>query len=375
VAFLVASGTDFVTVWQGSGPQNVRNLFARARRYAPAVIFIDELDAIGRKRVGSMGAGRAEESTLNALLTEMDGFGGPTLRPIFLLAATNLPEQLDEALLRRFDRTIEVPLPDRDARTAYLRHELLDRQLSEVSLELVESLAGRSAGMSIADLRRVVDEAAVMAARDASPLTDSIVEEAFEKARMGEASKTPDRPTLERIARHEAGHALVGWLTGHPPVQVTIVGRGSAGGYVEREAEEERIIYTRGELEAMIRQTMAGRAAEILYYGDAEGLSTGVASDLRHASAWAERMIREFGMSEEIGQVYIDRHAPLDGASAAALREVAERIVRAQLREAGELLRSRRDLLDRLAEELLTRNRLVRADLERILGPQEGARS
>ncbi len=367
VAFLVASGTDFVTVWQGSGPQNIRNLFARARRYAPAIIFIDELDAIGRKRVGSLGAGRAEESTLNALLTEMDGFGNPSLRPIFLLAATNVPEQLDEALLRRFDRTIEVPPPDRDARAAYLRHELLDRKLSQVSAEVVESLATRSAGMTISDLRRVVNEAAVMAANDASPLTDRIVEEAFEKVRMGEAAKAPDRATLERIARHEAGHALVGWLAGHPPVQVTIVGRGSAGGYVEREAEEDRIIYTRGELEAIIRQAMAGRAAEILYYGDAEGLSTGVAADLRYASAWAERMIREFGMSEEIGQVYIDRHATLDGASAAALRQAAERIVRAQLHEACELLRSHRHLLDRLAAELLARNRLVRADLEGIL--------
>ncbi|MDI7276132.1 MAG: AAA family ATPase, partial [Anaerolineae bacterium] len=301
VAFLVASGTDFVTIWQGSGPQNVRDLFNRARRYAPAIVFIDEIDAIGRKRMGAGGAGRAEETTLNALLTEMDGFGSPTLRPVIVLAATNLSELLDEALRRRFDREIEVPPPDRAAREAYLRHELQGRKTSQVTDALIEALAGRSAGMTIANLRGIVNQAAVMAARAGSPLTDEIVEEAFERVRMGEAKSVPDAETLARIARHEGGHALVGWLTGNRPVQVTVVGRGTAGGYVEREANEEKIIYTRSELEDLICGAMAGRAAEVLYYGDAGGLSTGVAGDLRNASAWAQRMVREFGMSEEIG--------------------------------------------------------------------------
>jgi len=367
VAFLVASGTDFVTIWQGSGPQSIRNLFARARRYAPSIVFIDEIDAIGRKRVGAEGAGRAEETTLNALLTEMDGFGAPTLRPVIVLAATNLAEHLDDALRRRFDREIEVPPPDCAAREAFLRHEFLGRQFAQVSEAVIATIASRSAGMTIADLRRIVNEAAVMAAQRESLLTDAIMEEAFEKIRMGEANKTPDAATLERVARHESGHALIGWFTGNPPVQVTIIGRGSAGGYVEKEAQEEKIIYTRRELEQMICQAMGGRAAEVVYYGDAEGFSTGVASDLRNATLWAERMIREFGMSQELGQVFLDAQYVRGGPLATKVSEVAQGIVHAQLDQAIALLKAHRENLDRLSNELLSKNRLTRSDLERVL--------
>jgi cell division protease FtsH len=364
----VASGTDFVTIWQGSGPQNVRNLFSRARRYAPAVLFIDEIDAIGKKRMGSMGVGHAEESTLNALLTEIDGFGGPTMRPVILLAATNLADQLDEALLRRFDRVIEVQPPDRKARTGFLKRELQNRKLAQISDTVIEKIAGRSAGMTIANLRHVLNEAAVMAVRQASPLTDQILEEAFEKIRMGEASNTPDEHTLERIARHESGHALVGWVFGNKPVQVTIVGRGNAGGYVEREAEEEKIIYTRKELEQMICQAMGGRAAELLYYGDDEGFSTGVASDLKNATLWAERMIREFGMSPDIGQLYVDPRNLGDGPMAAKIGDATERVIHAQLDKAQDILKSHRSYLDNISKQLLTKNRLERSDLEKIFG-------
>lgn len=366
VAFLVASGTDFVTIWQGSGPQNIRDLFARARRYAPSIVFIDEIDAIGKARMGSSGNSRAEESTLNALLTEMDGFGGPTMKPVIVLAATNLAKQLDEALLRRFDREIEVPPPDRAAREAFLCHELMNHAYSQVSMSVIETLASRSAGMTISDLKRITNEAAIMSARSGSPLTDTILEEAFEKVRMGEASKTPDPATLERIARHEAGHALIGWHLGIPPVQVTIVGRGSAGGYVEPESREEKIIYTLGDLETMICQAMGGRAAELLYYGEQEGLSTGVASDLRQASTWARRMIREYGMTAEVGQIYIDDQSLREGQVAAQVNLSAEKIVHAQLDRAVELLNTHREQMDTLSKELLSKNRLTRDDLKRI---------
>jgi ATP-dependent Zn protease len=296
----------------------------------------------------------------------MDGFDAPTLRPVVVLAATNLAEHLDEALRRRFDREIEVPPPDRAARAAYLRHEFLYRQSTKISEAVIGTLASRSAGMTIADLRRIVNEAAVMAAQRASVLTDAIVEEAFEKIRMGEANKTPDAATLERVARHEAGHALINWLSGNLPVQVTIVGRGSAGGYVEKEAQEEKIIYTRGELEQMICQAMGGRAAELIYYGDADGLSTGVASDLRAATYWAQRMITEFGMSE-LGQVFVDTRRLPEGALADKVSVAAERIVHAQLERAVASLREHQGDLDRLSSELLSKNRLSRADLERIL--------
>lgn len=368
VSFLVASGTDFVTIWQGSGPQNVRDLFARARRYAPSIVFIDEIDAVGKKRMGGDGGGRAEEATLNALLTEMDGFGAPNARPVILLAATNLAESLDDALRRRFDREIEVPPPGRDARLAFLQHELAKRRLSQVSEQTLESLAGRSAGMTISDLLRVINEAAVMAARSAQTLDDALLETAFEKMRMGEASKAPDPDTLERIARHEAGHALIGWRTGNMPVQVTIVGRGSAGGYVEKEAQEDKIIYTRPELEDMICQAMAGRAAELIYYGETEGLSTGVASDLRAASHWAERMVCEFGMSSQVGQIYLERRTP---PIPEAVTKTSQEIVAGQLTRATEMLQRDRKILDRLSTELLERNRLSRPELETLLAGQK----
>jgi ATP-dependent Zn protease len=153
-------------------------------------------------------------------------------------------------------------------------------------------------------------------------------------------------------------------------VQVTIVGRGSAGGYVEREAQEDKIIYTRTDLEQMISQAMGGRAAELLYYGDADGLSSGVASDLRNATTWADRMIREFGMSEEIGQVFFDSRHMQDGPLAVIVHEAAERIVRAQLDNALDMLRANREALDLLSRELLSKNRLTRSDLERILAAE-----
>ena len=370
VAFLVASGTDFITIWQGSGPQNVRDLFVRGRRYAPAIIFIDEIDAIGKKRMGLEGAGRAEESTLNALLTEMDGFSSPTLRPLILLAATNLAEHLDDALRRRFDREIEVLPPDKAARMAYLSKELLGRKLAEVTEEAIESLANRSAGMTIADLRRVVNEAAVMAARQKESLTDAILEEAFEKLRMGETNAIPGAQTLERIARHESGHAVIGWLTGHIPVQITIIGRGSAGGYVEKEAQENKIIYTRGELEDVICQAMGGRAAELLYYGEEDGLSTGVASDLRTATYWAERMIREFGMSPEVGQIFVDERPMHDGPVAERVNKAAEKIVRTQLDRASQLLQKHRKEIDALSVALLAKNRITQSEMAEILKPR-----
>ena len=373
-AFLETSATSFVTIWQGSGPQNVRNLFERARRYAPAIVFIDEIDAIGKERVGGAGAGRAEEETLNALLTEMDGFSAPTSQPVILLAATNMAEQLDTALKRRFDRVIEVDRPDRAARQKYLEKTLLERQKNKVTQKVMERIATQSAGMTIAELERIIHEASVMAAQRLAEITDEIIEEAFEKIRMGEATSTPDTETLRRIARHEAGHAFLQWLGGKPPLQVTIVGRGHAGGYVEKESDEERLIYTKGELEQSIRVSMGGRAAEILYYGAEEGLSTGVASDLQHATGLAQRMVREFGMAGDFGQLVLDNRHLFDGPMAIKVNKAAERIISRQLEIAVEQLGEHREYLDNLSEKLLEKNRLTREDLAEILPPGEAVK-
>jgi len=369
-AFLEASASSFITMWQGSGPQNVRDLFERARRYAPAIVFIDEIDAIGKTRTGSVNT-KAEESTLNALLTEIDGFGAPAAKPVIVLAATNLSEHIDPALKRRFDRIIEVDKPDRAARLLYLQTSLGSRSSSSVSTAVMERIAGQSAGMSIADLERVIHEAGVMASRHGIPIDDALLEEAFEKQRMGEAKKTPDRDTLLRVARHEAGHALIAWQGGNPPVQLTIVGRGHAGGYMERESSEERLLYTKPELEQMIRESMGGRAAEIIYYGEDDGLSSGVSSDLEHASHWARLMVGEFAMAREIGNIAFRKETLRDGPLAVTVSQVAERIVTEELHKAKKLLNDHRHQLDRLVDGLMEKNRLAREEIASILGAVE----
>jgi len=373
-AFLETSATSFITKWQGSGPQSIRDLFSRARRYAPSIVFIDEIDAIGIARSGGPNA-RAQEETLNVLLTEMDGFRGLAQgeAPVVVIAASNLVDQLDEALKRRFDRTIEIDKPDREIRLAYLQQQIANRHGAEVSAETLHRMAGQSAGMTIADLERVLQEAGVMAAQSQTKLSDDLLEEAFEKARIGTINSLPDARTLERVARHEAGHTLIAWHGGHIPVQVTIVGRGDAGGFMEREIDEKSILYTKPELEQRIREAMGGRASELLYYGAEEGLSSGVASDLKNATRWAMAMVQEFGMDTNIGQVALrdkTRNWSGDGLLSARIARQVKSIIEEQLQQACLLLQEHRTLLDSLVLELLEKNRLTGDQVNRILNPK-----
>ncbi len=359
-AFLVESATNFVTIWQGSGPQNIRDLFARARRYAPSIVFIDEIDAIGQTRTGSPGAGRAEEGTLNALLTEMDGFSKATARPLIVLAATNHPELLNPALLRRFSRTIEVELPTRAEREMYVRMRLEAKAKHEVSPQMIERIATQSAGMSIANLESILAQASIMALANQGVIDDAILGEAFEKVTMGEAKAGTD-PL--RTARHEAGHALMMCLAGKPPIYVTIVGRGNFGGYAAIEDRDERRSQTKPELEDLICQVLGGREAERLYYGEGHGDSTGPSNDLEQATRIAEAMVYDFGMSEEIGFVRLDRRHPLPGDIAARCHAAVRRIIDAQSELTRHQLSEHRHTLDRIVEALGERNRLLKHEL------------
>lgn len=378
-AFLAEAAGNFVTKWQGSGPENVRKLFQRARKYAPALVFIDEIDAVGKTRSGATNA-EARETTLNTLLTEMDGFDATMAAPVIVLAATNLADRLDPALKRRFDREIKVDEPDRAARLAFLQQAIGKLSKSEVCGETLESIANQSVYMTIADLGRIVQEAGVMAALAESTVTDSVLLEAFDKARFGEQSLTKDRESLLRTARHEAGHAYTGWKLGRGIHSVTIIGRDGSGGHVEWKAPEEESQMTKKQMLQSIRCCMAGRAAELAYYGREEGLSTGVgtatqartrpAGDLPKATQLALSIVRGYGMDSEIGQISLDVLAEQYASYPLAEKslELAEKIISEQLSIAQSLIEENRDEFDRLVDALIQHNRLDEAQLANLLG-------
>jgi len=385
VAFLPVSATNFVTIWQGSGPQSIRDLFERARRYAPAIVFIDEIDSIGRVRTGSPGGGHGEEMALNALLTELDGFTGATTdRPVFVLAATNfkveaensdVPERsartLDPALVRRFSRTILVDLPDTAARKKYLNMRLGEAKGTKVSQGAIDLLAEKSVGMSIANLEQVIEAAGREALRKGVEINDDLILEALDTAREGEAKEwTPE--FLESTARHEAGHTILYWLAGWWSPEVSIVARADRGGGMRHcEEEMKRECSTREEMLARIRTSLAGRAAEVIYYGKDQGLNTGASSDLEKATNVARYMICRYGMDEEFGLLAtpeLFKHAEaMSSPTYHRVNEAASKILKEQMEQTLKLLEQNREHLDAVSKALLERNRLYRKDLEAIL--------
>jgi cell division protease FtsH len=302
VPFFSVSGSDFMEMFVGVGASRVRDLFATARKQSPAIVFIDEIDSIGRKRGAGVGGGHDErEQTLNQMLNEMDGFD-PT-EGVVVIAATNRPDVLDPALLRpgRFDRQIVVPLPDLDERLPILQVHAKEKPLDPtVNLAMV---ARGTPGMSGADLANLVNEAALHAVRRNSI---TIGMEDFENARdrvlMGQQRDTMVLmdDERERIAFHESGHALLAYVLDKtdPLHKITIIPRGMALGVTMTLPEEDRHIMSRQHLEDSLCMRMGGRVAELLVYGD---LSTGAADDLQRNTELARRMVREWGMSKEIG--------------------------------------------------------------------------
>jgi len=364
-AFLAQAATAFVTKYQGSGPNAVRELFSCARRNYPSIVFIDEIDAIGggRAEVHPGLAGHGEAMALNQLLIEMDGFASDPSKPVIVIAATNHAEKLDPALRRRFGRVIEVELPTKNERKQYLRLRFESKRKHAVSDQMLERIAIQAQGLSISDLSRVVAQASVLALQRGTVIDDTIVSDAFETFLHGQAKEGTD--TL-RTARHEAGHCLVMCALNEPPLYVTAVGRGDFGGYAARDGEDERRSRTRPELENLICQLLGGRAAELLYYGPDAGISTGPESDIQMATSIAEAMVCQYGMSEELGATRVDlSRAP--AVIAKRCIEAAKRITQQQEERARALLESRKDALDRVAAALLERNRLLKDELLEIV--------
>jgi ATP-dependent metalloprotease FtsH len=367
-AFLERAATSFVTTWQGSGAQNVRDLFAAARRYAPSVLFIDEIDAMGRDRarVNGGGAGFGEAMALNQLLVEMDGFSQPGNRPVIVIAATNHAEVLDLALLRRFSRVVEVEPPTRDERIQFLWNRVTARADHKVKREVIEQIGANSAGFTVADLERILGEAARAAYKAKRPLDDAILEDAFGKIVYGPEKQGAD---LERTARHEAGHAVVMCLLGNPPTYATIVGRGNFGGYVAREVEEGSRSHSKQELKDLICQCLGGLEAECLYYGPDGGPSTGPASDLEQASKIAESMVLDLGMSDELGTVRIDRRQ-LVGVLAELGHAAVRKIIDEQRTRVAQLIREHRSALERVSLALFQKQRLLQREILDLMNPR-----
>ncbi|MBD3108985.1 ATP-dependent zinc metalloprotease FtsH [Bacillus sp. AGMB 02131] len=368
VPFFSISGSDFVEMFVGVGASRVRDLFENAKKNAPCIIFIDEIDAVGRQRGAGLGGGHDErEQTLNQLLVEMDGFG--VNEGIIIIAATNRPDILDPALLRpgRFDRQITVGRPDVKGREAVLKVHARNKPLDD-SVDLT-AIAQRTPGFSGADLENLLNEAALVAARQNKKKIDmGDIDEATDRVIAGPAKKTRVISKKERniVAFHEAGHTVIGVVLDEAEVvhKVTIVPRGQAGGYAVMLPKEDRFFMTKPELLDKIVGLLGGRVAEEIVFGE---VSTGAHNDFQRATGIARRMVTEFGMSDKLGplqfgqsqggQVFLGRDFNNDqNYSDAIAYEIdleIQRIIKECYAKAKDILTENRDKLDLIANTLL----------------------
>lgn len=384
VPFFSISGSEFVEMFVGVGASRVRDLFTKAKAQAPAIVFVDEIDAVGRQRGAGLGGGNDErEQTLNQLLVEMDGFDEQT--SLIVLAATNRPDVLDPALLRpgRFDRQVTVGLPDRRGREAILKiHSRHVRLGTDVDLE---ALARRTSGFSGADLANLVNEGAMCAARrDATEVYTVDFEEAIDKITLGTRRASMMSQEERRVvAYHEGGHAVVAALTaGADPVgKVSIISHGRALGVTEQFSDEDRHNYPQDYLMGKLAVMLGGRASEELVIGQP---STGAESDLKQATNLARRMVGLWGMSEAVGPVSfgLGETYPFVGREIGQAREYAETtatkldkairdLIEHAHKSARDLLERRRELLDALANELLAHETLDKDQLNALMASVE----
>ena len=380
VSFFTISGSDFVEMFVGVGASRVRDLFEQAKQNSPCIIFIDEIDAVGRQRGAGFGGGHDErEQTLNQLLVEMDGFDDR--QGVILIAATNRPDILDPALLRpgRFDRQIPVSNPDLAGRRAILKVHFGNKPIaSDFDLN---SLAKRTVGMSGADLANVINEAALLTARENKlTITSNVLEEAIDRVIGGPRRKSKIISELEKkiTAYHESGHTLAAWAMPNiePIYKVTILARGRTGGHAVTVPEDDKDLMTRSEMIARLVFAMGGRAAEEFIFHEP---TTGAVSDIKQATEISRAMVTEYGMSSKLGAVrYKNEHgSPFLGRTigtksnfghkvACDIDYEVRRLIEVAHTEAWEILNEYRDVLDILVSELLEKETLHRAQLEVI---------
>lgn len=383
VPFFHISGSEFVEMFVGVGASRVRDLFDKAKQSAPAIVFVDEIDAVGRQRGAGYGGGHDErEQTLNQILVEMDGFDNET--NVIVMAATNRPDVLDPALLRpgRFDRKVYVDLPDVKGREAILKVHARGKPIA--SNVAMEDLARLTAGFSGADLENLINEAAIFTARRNRKMIGPLeFQDAFDRVVMGpeRKSRVMSEEDKELVAYHEAGHAVVSFhLVNTDPVQkITIVPRGRAGGYV-MPLPEDRFVHSREYFEDRIAMALGGRAAEEIFFGR---VTTGAASDLQQATRMAKAMVMEYGMSDTLGlptygessnNPFLGREMSYFGAgrdyseeAARAIDEEVRRLLSENYQRALALIRENHDTMVNLATTLIDVETLDREEFEKLM--------
>ncbi len=369
VTFISAEGNQFMKKYVGEGEAAVHNLFATARKYAPTIIFVDEIDAIAKERTGGE---NSAESILTAFLSEMDGFKTDAKKPIFVLGATNFEvepgtaKSLDSAFLRRFDRHIYVGLPDKKARIEYINMKISNKPVFNISKEEIENIAVRSTGMSLAQLASVFEFSMRIAIRaNKDVVDDEIFEEAFESFNYGEEKKW-DASELEKTAYHEAGHAFLCWHSGETPSYLTIVSRGNHGGYMLHGDIESRMCYTKAMLLNRIRTSLGGRASELVFFGDEEGLTTGASGDLRNATAVAKSIVCDYGMDSDMGLAVVQGKELSTGAMSQQIRDAVNNILQKELNNAKKILAENHIAVEKIVEELLRKNHLGSSEIDSI---------
>ena len=379
VPFFSISGSEFAEMFVGVGASRVRDLFAKAKKNAPSIIFIDEIDAVAHKRDARGGAGREDEQTLNQILVEMDGFDNDS--GVIVIAATNRVDMLDKALLRpgRFDRHVNVTLPERKDRLEILNVHFKNKPVAkDVDLD---ALAAKTAGSSGADLANIANEAAITAAREGhKEITNTDLTEAFERVAIGPERKSKVMNDRERklTAYHEAGHAIVGHVLpdSDPVHKVTIIPRGHTGGVTWFLPPEDRSYKSIYELKDILARAMGGRIAEKLIFGE-DAVTTGAASDLKHVAELSKEMIVEEGMGKQtrnlvypegdMGYYTIATGKPYSEKTAELIDQEIKILSDEAAMRAEAVLKANKPVLDRLAEALLKQETLEEKELEPLL--------